>query len=463
MPSFLKFYHQHLPVVEFGQIEKLDTLVLWTVILISSQHHPELSSLFLPLREAHMKLFQKAVFADVYTDGTVQSLLLLCTWPLPVMKQVWDPSWRYCNLALAASQQLGLHKPDSQWEYFVTPGPVDASVQIWAACISVATTLSLDLGFPCPVDTLSPNLSEQKLGKTLSTHFGIQKHVLYHVQTTASKNPFFSGAAIRESMRDLEEMRTQKGASWPAHTRLEYLAARLKIYLHHLQFEPSSDDQRYLIKQSWYSTLEVSLQLSDQLSSMINPNTTNYPEYTNTDSDSGLAIHALPKHYFYIFMLSAFAILKFLALQKTGTDIDREKARNGIRSFYDSFQKLSKMPDDEFSRIARVINFLARAERDHLLEIKTTAKTRSSASLVTDTIRARDMLRERNSGLSRSETDLSATPDEHIDGSPIFPSTTLGISGLEWWNDNLFDFIQAEASSTDWTGELWFHGASGVC
>ena len=391
-------------------METLEPLSLWTVILISSQHHPEFSYIFLRLRESHQKLLERAVFANEGTHGTVQALLLLSMWPLPVRKQIWDPSWRYCNLALAIAQQLGLHKPDSQWEYSKSPTSAERSVKTWTACVFIATTLAIDLGLPSPVEAFVHDVAKTNPTELVSTHIQIQHRILYHFHITAPTDPFFCGAAIRTSIRDLDEMSAQMGDSWQTQTRLEFLGAKLRIYLHHLQLRPDADDQKHLCNQMWYSTLEISLQISTTINHLMGSDVANSPE----KSAMLLAVYALPKHYFHILAHSAFAILKFLALNGPGSEVEREKAKAGIISFYGFFQKISKTPDDEFARLGRLLYFLARAERDQLLSISTTANPRSAASLVIDTVRARDLLRDRNAESHPAGSGSVANPDCQI-------------------------------------------------
>jgi hypothetical protein len=227
----------------------LDPLLMWTLLLISSQHHPELSDIFPGLRESHQKIWTRAVFANEYTLSVIQSLLLLTVWPLPVTKQKWDPSWRYCNLALAAAQQLGLHKPDSQWEYSSTAASPDTSVQTWAACVYVTTTLALDMGLPCPADDFLRDLANTNLVEPMSSHVQIQQRILHHVQATTPKDPFFAGAAIRTSMKDLEDIRAQKSEAWGPRTMLDFLGTQLKIHLHHLQLHSNTGDQKHFYNQ----------------------------------------------------------------------------------------------------------------------------------------------------------------------------------------------------------------------
>ena len=459
--SFLEFYHPHVPIVNLDHIEILEPLILWTVILISSQHHPELSYIFLRLKDAHQRLLERAVFANEGTYGTVQALLLLSIWPLPVKKQIWDPSWRYCNLALAIAQQLGLHEPNSQREYSTSPTSTELSVRTWTACVFVATTLAIDIGLPSPMESFFHDLAKTNSTEPVSTHIQIQQRILYHYHITAPADHFFCGAAIRTSIRDLEEIKAQKSDSWQIQTLLEFLGAKLRIHLHHLQLWSDAYGQKHLWTQMWYSTLEITLQISDTINRVLGSDVAESPD----KSAMLMTIYALPKHYFYILAHSAFAILKFLALKCPASEVDREKARAGICSFYDYFQKLSETPDDEFSRIGRLLYFLARAERDQLLSIGTTAKTRSAASLVIDVVRARDLLRDRNVELHPPESGSVAQSDgqnlqvlaSQSVGEATFSGDTADMQGMESWTEDYFDFLRAGASSSDWLRDQWLN------
>jgi hypothetical protein len=174
------------------------------------------------------------------------------------------------------------------------------------------------------------------------------------------------------------------------------------------------------------------------------------------NADSQMIVYTLPKHYFNNFVYGAFAILKFLALHIANLDIDYEKARNGLRLYYDNIQRLSKGPRDEFARLCLVLQFLAKAERDQVLSIATNAKTRSAASLVVDTVRARDLLEGKHIDSSPSTTDQNAQFSKNQFADQWnFPWDTSGMQNMELWTDDYFDFLQSEASSSDWpTGFL---------
>jgi hypothetical protein len=63
------------------------------------------------LQTVFHRLLSEHIVKTIRCTYTIQALLLLCTWPMPVSRQSDDPSWNYCNLAVSAVQQIGIHEP----------------------------------------------------------------------------------------------------------------------------------------------------------------------------------------------------------------------------------------------------------------------------------------------------------------------------------------------------------------
>lgn len=41
----------------------------------------------------------------------VHALILLCMWPVPKLRNAYDPSWNYIGLAIQAASSLNCHSP----------------------------------------------------------------------------------------------------------------------------------------------------------------------------------------------------------------------------------------------------------------------------------------------------------------------------------------------------------------
>ncbi len=424
--------------------------------------------MFPTIRDSQQKLLQQTVLQTQCTQDTVQALLLLCVWPLPVEKQHWDPSWRYCSLAIAAAQELGLHTPDSQWEHLTTLPSANTTLKIWTACVLVAMTLSLDVGLPSAVEPSSSTLARAKVIEPLATHIQIRLRHSYHHTSIAPDDIYFTKASIQLTLRELESIQNERGGPWADYTRLEFLGAQLRIYLHHLQVQSSMKDQTHLYHQMWYSTFEIALQISNTLNAMLD----NSSASPSDAIDKLLSINTLPKHYMYIQIHAAFALLKFLALRISTSESDSEMARNGIRLFYENFQKMSTGAKDGFDRLSRIIFFLAHAEKNHGLSLRAEIKTRSAMSVAFEMVCERNSLRDRTA-LSSAETPLNivqttATGNEgQNDQTFVEPSITASAltwdpmetqQGLESWTDLVFDDLQDDLSSNEWLQGLWFDG-----
>jgi hypothetical protein len=72
------------------------------------------------------------------------TLLLLCLWPIPKLRNAYDPSWNYVALAISAASSLNCHNPmgtDSAASHYkgladTSAAEMDPSIQAmtWISC-----------------------------------------------------------------------------------------------------------------------------------------------------------------------------------------------------------------------------------------------------------------------------------------------------------------------------------------
>lgn len=148
--SFHQHYFDHVPFIDIESsaesIHQTSEILLWALLLVSARNHPLYNQHFSQLRSAFHILLSEHVVRTIRCPYTVQALLLLCTWPMPVASQTDDPSWNYCSLAVSAVQQMGIHEPahaeDSR------PAHSMAYLKSWLACFVISTE------YDCPIISL---------------------------------------------------------------------------------------------------------------------------------------------------------------------------------------------------------------------------------------------------------------------------------------------------------------------
>lgn len=75
--------------------------------------------------------------------STIQALLFLCMWPLPVERQQHDPSWLYSGIAVNAALYLGLHRPNTarnpqQQQHQLEGGDALEKTMTWLGCVYIS-------------------------------------------------------------------------------------------------------------------------------------------------------------------------------------------------------------------------------------------------------------------------------------------------------------------------------------
>lgn len=79
----------------------------------------------------------------------VHALLLLTLWPIPKMRNAYDPSWNYIGLAIQAAASLNCHSPldrghvTSNYRGYSDTAPADMEPPIqamtWLYCFKMGT------------------------------------------------------------------------------------------------------------------------------------------------------------------------------------------------------------------------------------------------------------------------------------------------------------------------------------
>lgn len=139
--SFHQHYLDHVPFIDIENsaesIHRTSEVLFWALVLVSARNHVLYSQQFSHLRTPFHRLLSEHVVRTIRCPYTIQALLLLCTWPMPVASQNDDPSWNYCSLAVSAVQQIGIHEPSHVEEK--RPAHSVAYLKSWLGCFVIST------------------------------------------------------------------------------------------------------------------------------------------------------------------------------------------------------------------------------------------------------------------------------------------------------------------------------------
>lgn len=148
--SFHQHYSDHVPFIEIEQsadaVYQASDILFWALVLVSARNHPLFNRQFPQLKSAFHGLLSEYIVRAIRCTYTVQALLLLCTWPMPVASQGDDPSWNYCSLAVSAVQQIGIHEPvHIEGKRSAQSVPY---LKAWLGCFVVSTEYDCPINFP---------------------------------------------------------------------------------------------------------------------------------------------------------------------------------------------------------------------------------------------------------------------------------------------------------------------------
>jgi hypothetical protein len=147
MASFSKSFHPHMPCVDTTipaqTIQATSPFLFWTIIFTASRYHVDHVSKSNLLMAPYSDMINQAVLKASHSLHTIQAILYLSMWPLPVMHQPEDPSLMYAGIAVYASASLGL--PQSAGPMSRTLASIESNdrhtmARTWLACFTINTS-----------------------------------------------------------------------------------------------------------------------------------------------------------------------------------------------------------------------------------------------------------------------------------------------------------------------------------
>lgn len=90
-------------------------------MLAAERYEGGSDGLYEQLCNSHDLLMSDILHKSIQQLEVVHALLLLCLWPIPKLRNAYDPSWNYVSLAISAASSLSCHHPvgtDKTTSYF---------------------------------------------------------------------------------------------------------------------------------------------------------------------------------------------------------------------------------------------------------------------------------------------------------------------------------------------------------
>lgn len=141
--SFSKHQYEHLPALDprisVDSIQRNSPFLFWTIAMTASRYHQTHYQLASSLEEAYHEMLAKYLIRAPMSLPSIQAILLLCYWPFPCTKQIFDPSWNYYGMALNAARLLALDAPMEKLSFKISHEDYRLRTKVWLSCFHVGT------------------------------------------------------------------------------------------------------------------------------------------------------------------------------------------------------------------------------------------------------------------------------------------------------------------------------------
>ncbi|KAL4894254.1 hypothetical protein BDV59DRAFT_176132 [Aspergillus ambiguus] len=388
---FFEKYHPHAPILDSAippdEYFSRSPLLFWVIILISSRRHPDEPGLFVSLTAPVKKLLWDTIANPPHTWYLIQSILLLCLWPLPTSSLSTDNT----SVLVATSQtiaiRLGLHRPEAIQDFSRTrrrlsPGEVAEAARTWATCYIAAQTLATTDGqaWASPdwmidrlcdrddVELIPMSLKHQLLISRFSGRVCRLMSELPH-SPTAIPRPGDSMSILARLEQEYLDTCSTISSQLTDENQALLSGAGLQLYVFYLLENNESDARRKALFRAFSTATDLIFQLKRLASS------------------SELPEHG-PVTYFRVISLAAMFILK-LFYSNLGVFLDIDSGKRAYNFAIYLTRRISIEDNDLPGRMSKILTQLWSAQmRSSLPTAMPTLKlkTRMAASLIHDSL-----------------------------------------------------------------------------
>ncbi|PVH89438.1 hypothetical protein DL98DRAFT_565488 [Cadophora sp. DSE1049] len=445
---FHEHYYRHCPILNtrrsVAALYSRSPFLFWTIIIISSRHHPTLGFLCDVLTEPYRSLLEKTMMAPLNALEPIQGGVLLCVWPLNVRKQIYDPSWNYCGLVTNAAIRMGLHRSGGYRRENISPTEIRAQSKTWMACCFLNYSHMWQTGV-CLLPEV-PNMlttiptPHSKMEKEFLAKNSVLR--LYAKTTTVlgNLNENVDVAFLQYLCKDLDSLRKGNKEIWNPEADIILLGAQLCIYTQHLERTSRRDGsaQRKVLISENDSSADILANIVFGIASRLIT--------TFTSPESQIRPY-VPKHYFQLLLLASTLILKLSVVYPSVIGPMEVLVQNLIAQAYQNLDSWSVREGDDFYRAARLIEALAQAQKKHQLKMKEARNALGSGiTVLRDAIVTHRALRgeDEDEGMLQRQAvhvrdfgqngreGITITKDESLGERPRYPDGTEYVDASSW-------------------------------
>jgi hypothetical protein len=478
------YYHQQFPVLDVD-IEPISTLnacplLFWCIVVTASRNLPLQQDLFRDLCKLLPSLLSELMIQRTTSVHSIQALLILSMWPLPVQRQSEDMRWIHSGIAMQMALQAGLHQVGYEHEYraftgFRNHNDEQKHTRIWRCWCFVnamygqipiflsirllnENSLSCELGLPClvPFDALELKPTDEA---ALPAEFSSRLRIALYISRI---NDALGHSVLKENGHEMRMIRLfekdlnslvielrHSPTQWNDRVEFVYLGVILNLYSFYLRHSSSKSPD-----QPEYSIMKSSASRCASKAVQIYANSSF--SLAEEPSLGSCWQRYCPKFYFGVALSAVFMLLKISALNELPTP-ELEDINNTIKLGHNTLISCSCTKGDEYQRAARVIEILCKRGVLDSAQGKYPVESRLGASLSYELLVAAvrwrkqggDQIHHNPNNLASGGVTTATSDTRSIIADP----TSSLINPYDW--SNRFDFTQADlglGSDSNWWG-----------
>ncbi|KAI5461874.1 hypothetical protein BGZ63DRAFT_356072 [Mariannaea sp. PMI_226] len=394
---FADVFHPQLPILgplSINRIHETQPLLFWTIIVIvmNRWHRADFAAFLTQLRDPFVKYFQQQMLQAPLPLYKIQAITLLIQWPLEVSIQSLDPSWLYCGTIIQAARFMSLDRHQmvpSLRSLGVAAGNIQARVNSWLGCFYVATSLSMHLGLPAPIDSdldlAAIHEFLRRYKSSISSTFAAKVRVYLIVAKFMSLLNRDIGETISSSFlrlldTELAALHSDTMDNGEVSKAVELYILDTKLHFYTLAITKISHD-------SSSRSIMLTTALSAALR-IIHTSTSTWRDYPEVKGSLSFIQkqRSLPKSHYRGFAFATIFLIRFFHNSDTASLDEKQLAANHIQLAREHFKACSTSPHDEFSRTREVFEVLSRLKPMEAETKKLRLTHRMGVSIILDAL-----------------------------------------------------------------------------
>ncbi|UNI21478.1 hypothetical protein JDV02_007466 [Purpureocillium takamizusanense] len=185
--KFLQCYHPFIPILrkkDPDECFEASPTLFWVVLYVACRRYPRDRAIFSALIDHVNKDIWQMISVPAMNLESIHALLFLCTWPLPNIRFVTDPSSMLASIATTSAKLLGCHTGRGSHPHFSVGmrqhflSSDEEAASTWLACclLSQRTTSSIGI-FPPAIQS-----NDTQCRRVLESHVWTDLLAMYETQ-----------------------------------------------------------------------------------------------------------------------------------------------------------------------------------------------------------------------------------------------------------------------------------------